>query len=447
MLRISALATDLYEFTMAGGYFAQGMKDIWATFELFARKLPGSRNYLVSCGQEIAFEFIENYRLKDNEIEYLRGLPVFNPIPNAFFDYLKKLRFAGDIWAMPEGTIAFPGEPILRVTAPIIEAQVLETALLATINHSTAIASKAARVVSVAKGKPVIEFGSRRAHGTQAGMLGARACYIAGCAGTSNLEAGLEFGIPVYGTVAHSWVQAFDDEFEAFKVNLEALPTAGVMLIDTYDTIQGAKNAVRLGKSLKSVRIDSGDLIAQSRKVRRILDRAGLKHVTIFLSGDLDEYRVYEILKARAPADAFGVGTKMSVSADSPVVNGVYKLVEVIERGKVEGRVKLSADKILFPGKKQVFRFEKDGKYLRDVIGAEGERIKGEPRMLLKQVFKQGKRVRRTEDLDEIRKRVKVEIARLPDRLLSLKVVKPYPVGFSRELKRKLKVMKLELIK
>jgi len=446
-IKISALATDLYEYTMAAGYFIQGMADTWATFELFVRRMPENRNYLVSCGQEIAFRFLEEFKLTQEEIEYLRSLPVLARVPSEFFGYLSELRFRGDVWAMPEGTMVFAGEPIIRITAPIIEAQVVETALLATINHSTAIASKSARVVQSARGKPVIEFGSRRAHGTQSAMLGARAAYIAGCAGTSNLEAGKEFGIPVFGTVAHSWVQAFADELEAFRANISALPNAGVMLIDTYDTIQGAKNAAKLGASLKSVRIDSGDLIAQAKAVRKILDKAGLKHVTIFLSGDLDEYRVDEILRAGAPADAFGVGTRMSVSIDSPVVNGVYKLVEVIEKGKARGKIKLSADKILYPSKKQVFRYEKNGKYSGDVIGEHNERLPGNPTPVLTQIFRQGRRIKKEETLDKIRERVKTQLEKLPRRLLRLETVKPYPVKFSNSLKRKLRVLTVDLVK
>ncbi len=447
MVSISALATDLYEYLMAGGYFVHGMTDVWATFELFVRRMPENRNYLISCGQEVAFEFIENFRLQDDEVEFLRSLPVFKPLPDEFYTFLRKLKFSGDVWALPEGTVVFPGEPIIRVTAPIIEAQLLETALLATVNHSTAIASKSARVVSVARGKPVVEFGSRRAHGTQAAMLGARACYIAGCVGTSNLEAGKEFKIPVYGTVAHSWVQAFDNELEAFQANISALPTAGVMLIDTYDTIQGAKNAVKLGESLKSVRIDSGDLIKQAKEVRKILNDAGLKHVTIFLSGDLDEYRIDEILRAKSPADAFGVGTRMTVSVDEPVVNGVYKLVEVIKKGKVSGRVKLSTDKILYPGRKQTFRYIRNGKFVRDVIGIENEKLPGHPFPQMVQVFKRGKRIRAKEPLEKIRDRVRSSMSKLPKRLLILSKAKPYPVSFSKSLECQLRIAQIELVK
>jgi len=434
----SALATDLYEYTMAAGYFLQGMQEVRATFELFFRQLPVSRNFLISCGQELALDFISRWRITDDELAYLRSLPVLKSVPDGFFRYLKRLRFTGDVWAMPEGTPVFPNEPILRVSAPIIEAQLMETALLAFINHSTAIASKAVRVVLAARGRDVVEFGARRAHGTQAAKLGARAAYIVGCIGTSNLECGREFGIPVFGTVAHSWVQAFDDELAAFRANLDALPEAGVMLIDTYDTLEGARKAVLLGKRLKAVRLDSGDLIALSKKVRRILDKAGLSKTTIFLSGDLDEYRIDEILRKRTPADAFGVGTRMIVSIDAPVVNGVYKLVEVIRDGRVSGRVKLSADKVLYPGKKQVLRYSRDSIYSRDVVCSADERLRGAAHKLLKLVIRHGNRVREPEPLEAIRSRVKREVARLPRRLHRLDTVKPYPVEFSRELERRL---------
>jgi len=436
--KLSALATDLYEYTMAAGYFVREMRDVQATFELFFRSLPENRNFLISCGQALALDFIRNWRITDAELEYLRSLDVLKSVPESFFRYLKRLRFTGDVWAMPEGTPVFPNEPILQVTAPIIEAQLMETALLALINHSTAIASKAIRVVLAACGRGVVEFGARRAHGTQAAKLGARAAYIAGCVGTSNLECGREFGIPVFGTVAHSWVQAFGDELAAFRANLDALPDAGVMLIDTYDTVEGARKAVLLGEGLKAVRLDSGDLIVLSRKVRRILDRAGLSKTTIFLSGDLDEDRIDEILRKRAPADAFGVGTRMIVSTDAPVVNGVYKLVEVARGGRSSGRIKLSAGKVLYPGRKQVLRYVRNGAYSRDVVCGADERVAGSPKELLKRVLHRGRRVGREETLSEIRNRVKREVARLPRRLRKLDAVKAHPVKVSRELERRL---------
>lgn len=439
-MRLSALATDLYEYTMAAGYFVQDMRDTEATFELFVRKLPPNRNFLISCGQELAFDFITNWCITEQELGYLRELPVFKSAPGRFFRYLKRLHFTGDVWAMPEGTPVFPNEPILRVTAPIIEAQLMETALLSLINHSTAIASKAIRVVQAARGRGVVEFGARRAHGTEAAKLGARAACIAGCVGTSNLECGYEFGIPVFGTVAHSWVQAFDDELAAFRANLEALPEAGVMLIDTYDTLSGARKAVLLGKALKAVRLDSGDLIGLSRKVRRILDEAGLSKTTIFLSGDLDEYRIDEMLRRRAPANAFGVGTRMIVSTDAPVVNGVYKLVEVIRDGHASGRIKLSAHKVLYPGKKQVFRYRRGNTYWQDLVCAADERRRGHPRPLLRCIVHRGECVRKPESLSTIRKRVRREVGRLPARLRQLGMARPYPVRISRELERRLRM-------
>src|ERR1700722_18331083 len=289
MVEHSGLLTDLYELTMAAGYL-QTRFDATATFELFVRHLPPKRNFLVTAGLEQSLEFLENVHFQPEEITFLRHHPVFRNIRDEFFDYLKTFRFSGDVWAMPEGSLVFPGEPLLRVVAPIIEGQIMETYLLATISYQTMIASKAARVVSAAQGRQIVEFGARRAHGSQASLLAARAAAIGGCVGTSNVLAGQLFGMDTYGTQAHSWVMAHEDESEAFSHFLDTFPKGAVLLVDTYDVRKAIGKIIALGRKPAGVRLDSGDLAKDSRWVRRELDRAGWKDVKIFASGDLDEY-------------------------------------------------------------------------------------------------------------------------------------------------------------
>jgi nicotinate phosphoribosyltransferase len=390
---MSGLLTDLYELTMAAAYFEQGRTDR-ASFELFVRSLPPRRRYLVVAGLEQALDFLETLRFTADEIDYLRGQPVFKNVSREFFAFLKDLRFTGEVWAMPEGTVAFANEPLLRVTAPIIEAQIVETALLAIINHQTLIATKAARVVAAARGRPVIEFGTRRAHGIEAGVLGARAAYIGGCAGTSNVEAGRRFGIPIFGTMAHSFVMAFEREQDAFDSFLKVFPDTATILVDTYDTIAAVKSL--RGKQIPAVRLDSGDIEYLSAEVRKCLDEAGMTTTKIFVSGDLDEDRITELLDAGAPIDAFGVGTRLATSYDAPALGGVYKLVS--------GRVKLSADKATYPGPKQVWRSDAG-----DIITAADETAPGTPLLV----------PAKREPLELIRQRVKIleRPVRFSDRL------------------------------
>ncbi len=391
---MSALSTDLYELTMAAAYFESGLARQPATFELFVRQLPPRRSFLIVAGLAQALDFLENLRFTTDEIDYLRGQPVFKNVRPEFFAFLKDLRFTGEVWAMPEGTVAFANEPLLRVTAPILEAQIVETALLSIINHQTMIASKAARVVAAARGRPVIEFGTRRAHGIEAGLLGARAAYIGGCAGTSHVEAGLRFGIPIFGTMAHSFVMAFEREQEAFDAFLKVFPDTATILLDTYDTIAAAKSL--RGRKIPAVRLDSGDIVTLSRQVRQILDEAGMRQTKIFVSGDLDEDRITELLDAGAPIDAFGVGTRLATSYDAPALGGVYKLVS--------GRCKLSAEKATYPLAKQVWRSDAG-----DVITAADETAPGEPLLA----------PARREPLEVIRRRVKIieQPVRFSDRL------------------------------
>src|SRR6202453_3423511 len=316
----SGLLTDLYELTMAAGYLQTGF-DARATFELFVRHLPPHRNYLVAAGLEQGLEFLENVRFTKDEISYLRRHPVFCNIRDEFFDYLATFRFTGDVWAMPEGSLAFPGEPLLRVVAPIIEGQIMETYLLATLSYQTMIASKAARVVTAAQGRQVVEFGARRAHGSQASLLAARAAAIGGCEGTSNVLAGQQFGMNTYGTQAHSWVMAHEGEAEAFRNFLDAFPEDAVLLLDTYDVRRALTKIIQMGRKPAGVRLDSGDLAKDSRWVRRTLDRAGWKDVKVFASGDLDETRIASLLAMGAAIDAFFVGTAHPTPGDASHLN------------------------------------------------------------------------------------------------------------------------------
>jgi nicotinate phosphoribosyltransferase len=364
----TGLHTDLYELTMAAGYFQAGKTGDRATFELYVRRLPWNRKYLVAAGLAQAAEYLLNLRFTREEIAYLRTLPQFARAQDGFFEMLSKLRFTGDVFAVPEGTPMFGGEPLLTVRAPLVEAQLAETYLLSTIGFQTMIATKASRVVRAALGRAVVEFGTRRAHSPEAGVLAGRAAYIGGCAGTSNTETGFRYGVPVFGTAAHSWVMSFHDELAAFRQLQELLGGNTVQLIDTYDTMEGARRAASLGRPLWGVRLDSGNLAELAPAVRTILDDAGLADVKIMATGDLNEYKIQELLAGRAPIDLFGVGTELSTSADSPSLGVVYKLVEVETGGEVRHPVKLSSDKHTLPGAKQVFRYAD-----HDVLARSGE--------------------------------------------------------------------------
>ena len=418
-----ALSTDLYQLTMAAAYFENGRRET-ATFELFVRSLPPKRSYLIVAGLEQALDFLSQFRFQREEIEYLRAQPMFNRVSREFFDFLAEVRFTGDVWAMPEGTVAFANEPLLRVTAPIIEAQLVETFLLSTINFQTLIASKAARVVTAARGRNVIDFGTRRAHGPQAGMLAARAAFIGGCAGTSNVEAGHCFGIPIFGTLAHSFIMAFDHEEEAFRAFLKVFPETATILVDTYDTIAAVELlAQKFGPCVPAVRLDSGDLLSLSKKVRKILDAAGMTNTKIFSSGDLNEHRIAELLNHDAPIDGFGVGTQLATSYDSPALGGVYKLVSITG----EGCIKLSRDKATHPLPKQVWRHPD---FSGDLIAAQDEPSPGDVWQPLVELadFKQCK------PLIEARARAAEQLNCLPAELRGLDSEANYPVAFSKRL-------------
>ncbi len=352
------LSTDLYQLTMAAGYFEAGKLDERATFELFVRRLPHNRNFVIATGLAQAVEYLLNLRFTGAEIDYLRTLPQFAHTSAGFFDYLANLRFTGDLFAVPEGTPLFPNEPFLTLRAPLVEAQIPETYLLATIGFQSMIATKAARVVKAALGRSVVEFGTRRAHSPEAGVLAGRAAYIGGCGGTSNTEAGMRFGVPVFGTAAHSWVMSFPDEMLAFKQLQTLLGESTVYLIDSYDTLEGARKAAALGRPLWGVRLDSGNMVTLAPAVRKILDDAGLPETKIMATGDLNEYKIHELVAARAPIDVFGVGTELSTSADAPTLGVVYKMVELEDSGNRRYTAKLSEDKHTLPGSKQVFRYE-----------------------------------------------------------------------------------------
>jgi nicotinate phosphoribosyltransferase len=431
---MNGLLTDLYELTMAAGYFEAGKSSETASFEFTIRRLPANRNFVIVAGLAQAVDYLLNLSFKSEEIEYLRGLEQFRNVSAAFFDYLCDFRFTGDLFAVPEGTTLFAGEPLLTVRAPIVEGQIPETYLLSAIGFQTLIASKAVRCVEAARcvesggGRAVVEFGTRRAHTPEAAVLGARAAYIGGCAGTSNTLAGFRYGIPVMGTSAHSWVMSFPCQMEAFRKLQKVLGQATVQLLDTYDTLEGARQAAKVGGPMWGVRLDSGDFLALSRQVRVILDEAGLRQAKIMATGDLDEYRIRELVSAGAPIDAFGVGTQLATSADAPSMGTVYKLVEVEICGIKRFTAKYSQDKSSMPGTKQVFR-----DVARDVVARSGECGKGEA--LLRPVILGGKLVEPLPTLEQARARAAEHVAKLPAALRELEIAEPWPVIYSRELR------------
>ncbi len=434
------LATDLYQLTMAAAYFENGMGTEPATFELFVRSLPRDRGYLLTAGLEQAVEYLRELRFGGESLDYLRSLPQFEAVSAGFWEYLREFRFRGDLDAMPEGTIAFPHEPILQVHGPLIEAQMVETFLLAVINHQTLVATKASRVVDAAEGKGVIEFGARRAHGFDAALYGARAAVIAGCVGTSNVLAGQQFGIPVYGTAAHSFTMAFEHEVDAFRAFHRVFPRHAILLIDTYDTEEGARRAVSLGEPIRGVRLDSGDLLELSRKVRGILDEAGQPEAVIVASGDLNEESVARLTAAGAPIDMFGVGTELITSRDAPSLGGVYKLVAVEEGGRRRPVRKLSPEKSTYPDVKQVYRQERDGRFQGDTLALKSERLPGEP--LLRPVLRAGELPAPLPTLAEHCARARAQREALPEGVRRRYQLDAYPVQVSPELRRLTESMK-----
>ena len=430
-----SLATDLYELTMAAGYFVNESRES-ATFELFVRALPRLRTYLVAAGLQQAVDYLAALRFSADDVAHLRTLPPFQRIPDAFFEYLTSFRFSGDLWAVPEGTVVFAGEPLIRITAPIIEAQIVETFLLATVNHQTLVATKAARIVEAAAGRGVVEFGSRRAHGPEAGLMAARAAVIGGCIGTSNVEAGRQFGLSVYGTAAHSWIMTFDNELEAFRAYHRVFPESTTLLLDTYDPIEAARLATRIGPSLKGVRLDSGNLADQAERVRCILDEAGLKETKIMLSDDLNEYRIAAMVEREVPVDLFGVGNELVNSPDAPSLGGVYKLCELESPSGMRPVFKLSAGKQTRPYAKQVWRRrDEHGAFVEDRVTREDEPA-GSPEWepLLDCVIRSGRLTGPMPALTASGSRATSQLESLPERYKRLKGAAVYPVRFSAQL-------------
>ncbi|MBQ7887775.1 MAG: nicotinate phosphoribosyltransferase [Clostridia bacterium] len=463
-MRNLTMMTDLYQLTMMNGYLHHGMQSNRACFDLFYRKRGDIMAYAIAAGLEQAVEYVKNLCFTKEDIDYLRSLSIFD---DAFLTYLTQFRFTGQILAVPEGTVVFPNEPILRVIAPVMEAQLLETALLNIINHQTLIATKAARVVQAAKGDTVLEFGLRRAQGPDAGIYGARAAIIGGCQATSNVLTGQLFDIPIGGTHAHSWVMSFPDELSAFRAYADVFPTNCLLLVDTYDTLgSGVPNAITVFKELRSrghepkgIRLDSGDLAFLSRQARKMLDEAGFPNAKICASGDLDEEVIWDLKAQGAAIDIWGVGTKMITSMDNPALGGVYKLAAEECDGKFVPRIKISENpaKVTNPGVKQLYRFydKNTGKALADMIALEEEDYSsGEPleifdpentwkrmtlceyeaRKLLVPVFENGELVYELPSLSEIAAYSKKELESFWDEYRRLTRPHRYKVDLSHKL-------------
>lgn len=430
-----ALFTDLYELTMAASYYDHGMFEP-ATFSLFIRKYPTSRRYFISAGLADVLDYLKDLKFASDDLNYLEETGLFKP---GFLSYLEKFRFTGDVFAIPEGRLFFVNEPIIEITAPLIESQIVETFIINAINLQVMIATKASRCVHVAWPRKLVDFSLRRTHGIDAGMKVARASFIGGFEGTSNVLAGKIYGIPIFGTMAHSFVISFEKEIDAFRAFAQSFPENVVLLVDTYDTVSGTVKAAEVGREmalkgqkLKGVRLDSGDIALLSRKVRKILKRTGLRETTIFASGAFDEYKIQRILDQAGDIDSFGVGTKMGVSADAPYLDMAYKLV------KYAGRpvLKLSPEKITLASEKQIFRFTTSkGKLKRDVIGLREDKLEGgEP--LLNRVMTRGKVISEFSDLFRIQKIFLDEFSKLDFKLKSLeKKETEYRVSLSPRLK------------
>lgn len=421
--------TDLYQLTMMAGYAATNMSHQRAVFEVFVRRLPRRRSYLIFAGLEQAVASLLKLRFSRTQIDELRTWPVFASVNPDWFDELARFRFEGDVWAVPEGTVVFPGEPLVRIEAPLPQAQLVETMLLATLGYPTLVASKAARIVAAAEGRGVIDFGARRGHGLQASFLAARAAYIAGFDGTSQVEAARRLHIPAVGTMAHSWVQAFESEPAAFDAFARTFPLS-TLLVDTYDTREGVRNAARIEPPVRAIRIDSGDLLAESTQARRLLDELNRSSVRIVASGDLDEDSIAQLVAAQAPIDQFGVGTELITSGGAPAISMVYKLVQT----NGSGRIKKSPGKRTYPLAKQVWRqYDDAGRMKLDHVTRSDETVPGaEP--LLQLVLESGKLVRPLPQLAAIRDRCRVQMSRLPDRLRSLTEAEDYPLSYSEVL-------------
>lgn len=435
-----SMVMDMYELTMSNGYFNEKCQDTLAAFDVFYRKNPDDAGFAIFAGLEQIVEYIRNMHFEEKDIEYLRSRNLFT---EEFLEYLRGFRFRGDIYAMPEGTIMYPGEPIITVVAPLIDAQLIETTILLEMNHQSLIATKTNRIVQAASGKPVSDFGARRAHNVDAAVYGARAAYIGGAVGTATVLAGQMFGIPISGTMAHSWVMSFDGEYDAFRAYAESYPDSTVLLVDTYDVLHsGVPNAIRtakevlepLGKRLKGIRLDSGDLAYLSKEARKMLDEAGLTDCMIVASNSLDEYTITSLNRQEARIDSYGVGEKLITASTTPVFGAVYKMVAIAKEGKFVPKIKISetAEKITNPGIKEIYRvYDREGKAIADYLTVKGEEIDAsgpvryvDPvnywknrsfvdctfKPLQKQIFRNGELVYELPALDEIRNYVRDQL-------------------------------------
>ncbi|MGE5279946.1 MAG: nicotinate phosphoribosyltransferase [Deltaproteobacteria bacterium] len=444
----SSLLVDLYELTMAESYFRHRFK-AQATFELFVRKLPPARSYFLFAGLEDILRYLKNFKFTQEDLVFLERLG----FGQEFLTYLGKMRFHGDVWAMPEGAVFFPNEPVLRLTGSLIETQMVESFLLNTVNLATMVATKASRIVAAAGARGVYDFSLRRTHGMDASLKAARSAYIAGCRGTSNVLAAKLYGIPAVGTMAHSYIMSFSKEKEAFQAFFEAFPDRCILLVDTYDTLEGVRNAIQVarefrskGHELQGIRLDSGDIVALARAARRMLDAAGFRKVKIMASGDLDEYKIERFIKDKAPVDNFGVGTQMGASVDAPTLDVIYKIAEVThEEGVFVPTMKFSEEKVTLPGRKQVFRVkDKAGRYERDIIGLEDEGG-GEP--LLQMVMHAGEVIYSPRPLKDVQAQAMKNVASLRMAHRRLDAAKPYPVTLSPGLSRLVRRLSRDLKK
>ena len=458
------MLTDFYELTMANGYFKNGFKDTIAYFDMFFRTMPDGGGYVIMAGVEQLVDYFRNLSFSKKDIDYLRG----KGFSEDFLDYLANFRFACDVWAVPEGTPIFPGEPIVKVKGPVIQAQFVETMVLLTINHQSLIATKANRVVRAAQGRAVMEFGSRRAQGFDGAVYGARAAYIGGCAGTACTISDEMFGIPALGTMAHSWVQLFDSEYDAFKAYAEEYPDACTLLVDTYNVLHsGVPNAIKvfdevlapMGKRPKGIRIDSGDIAYLSRKARKMLDDAGYPDCSIVASNSLDEYIIRDMLLQGAKVDSFGVGERLITSSSSPVLGGVYKLCAVEKDGEIIPKIKLSENvqKITTPGNKRVYRLydRESGKAAADLITLASETVDDSrpyelfdpdftwkrktltnytARKLLEPLFRRGECVYKERNIEEIKSYCREQIDTLWDEVTRFENPHNYYVDLSQQL-------------
>jgi len=432
------LSTDFYELTMGAAYYQYNLdnsikeEDDIAVFDLFIRKYPKNRNYLIFAGLEQVIHYLQNARFTEKTIDFLRKKEVFKKINSNFFeDYLPKFKFKLDVWAMKEGNFFFPNEPIIKIQGPMFHAQLAETYILNVVNYQTIVASKASRIKNIAQQKILLEFGTRRSHSPLAGVYAARASYVAGFNGTSNVIADIELGINSSGTMAHSFVQRFDTEIESFDVYNNIYGDNSIFLIDTYDTEQAAIKISKFKNSIKAVRIDSGDLVEHSKKVRKILDENGCEKVQIVASSDLNEYKIKKILESNAPIDAFGVGTELATSRDDPTIAGVYKLIEYNNKPKI----KISEDKLTYPGKKQIYRiYNKQGEFIEDILTLDSEPAPPNSEALLIPVMKEGSLITELPNLNNIQQYYNQNIEKLPNKFKVLEENHSFKVRISKKL-------------